>query len=535
MRKLLITLLAATALLVAALPGAAQDDVSDTGFDTLLAAIEAAGLSETIANDGPFTVFAPTNAAFAAALEALGLTAEELLADTDTLTSILTYHVVAGEVMAADVLALVEEAEDGVAEVPTLNGASLSISVVDGGVVINDTANVILTDVEAANGVIHAIDAVLLPPSDEEAAEITEEPIAEATEEPIAEATEEPIAEATEEPIAEATEEAAEMTTTTVVDLAIADENFSILVDAVVAAELVDALSAEGPFTVFAPTNDAFGVALDGLGLTAEELLADTETLTSILTYHVVPGNVLAADVVALIEESEDGVAMVETLNGASISISLDGGGNVVINESAVVTATDLEADNGVIHVIDAVLLPPSDEEAAADMEMTEEPAAEEAAETSEEMGSLVDVAMSDENFSTLVDAVVAAELAETLSTDGPFTVFAPTNDAFATALDDLGLTAEELLVDTETLTSILTYHVVPGSILAADVVALIEGSEDGTVSVETVNGASISIALNDEGNVVIDDVAVVTTTDLEASNGVIHVIDAVLLPPPAE
>ncbi len=325
------------------------------------------------------------------------------------------------------------------------------------------------------------------------------------------------------------------MTTTTVVDLAIADENFSILVDAVVAAELVDALSAEGPFTVFAPTNDAFGVALDGLGLTAEELLADTETLTSILTYHVVPGNVLAADVVALIEESEDGVAMVETLNGASISISLDGGGNVVINESAVVTATDLEADNGVIHVIDAVLLPPSDEEAAADMEMTEEPAAEEAAETSEEMGSLVDVAMSDENFSTLVDAVVAAELAETLSTDGPFTVFAPTNDAFATALDDLGLTAEELLADTETLTSILTYHVVPGSILAADVVALIEGSEDGTVSVETVNGASISIALNDEGNVVIDDVAVVTTTDLEASNGVIHVIDAVLLPPPAE
>jgi uncharacterized surface protein with fasciclin (FAS1) repeats len=131
-----------------------------------------------------------------------------------------------------------------------------------------------------------------------------------------------------------------------------------------------------------------------------------------------------------------------------------------------------------------------------------------------------------------LVDAVVAAELAETLSGEGPFTVFAPTNDAFTAALEGLGLTAEELLADTETLTGILTYHVVPGTVLAADVVALVEASEDGVVSVETVNGASISIALDDDGNVVIDDTAVVTATDLEASNGVIHVIDAVLLPP---
>jgi uncharacterized surface protein with fasciclin (FAS1) repeats len=127
-------------------------------FTTLVAAVEAAGLVETLQGDGPYTVFAPTDEAFAAALDDLGLTAEELLADTETLTSILTYHVVEGEVPAADVVTL-----DG-QEVPTVNGASILVGVDGDTVTVND-ATVTATDIFATNGVIHVIDGVLLPPT----------------------------------------------------------------------------------------------------------------------------------------------------------------------------------------------------------------------------------------------------------------------------------------------------------------------------------------------------------------------------------
>ena len=127
-------------------------------FTTLVAAVEAAGLVETLQGEGPYTVFAPTDEAFAAALEDLGLTAEELLADTETLTSILTYHVVEGEVPAADVVTLDGE------EVPTVNGATVTIGVDGDTVTVND-ATVIATDIFATNGVIHVIDSVLLPPA----------------------------------------------------------------------------------------------------------------------------------------------------------------------------------------------------------------------------------------------------------------------------------------------------------------------------------------------------------------------------------
>jgi uncharacterized surface protein with fasciclin (FAS1) repeats len=132
--------------------------VANGSFTTLVAAVQAAGLVETLSSEGPFTVFAPTDDAFAAALDALGLTADELLADTDTLTSILTYHVVAGEVDAATAISL-----DG-QSAATVNGAEIAISVVDGNVMIND-ATVIIADVPASNGIIHAIDTVLLPPA----------------------------------------------------------------------------------------------------------------------------------------------------------------------------------------------------------------------------------------------------------------------------------------------------------------------------------------------------------------------------------
>ncbi|MCS6835722.1 MAG: ABC transporter substrate-binding protein [Anaerolineae bacterium] len=129
--------------------------VSTPGFSTLVAAVQAAGLVETLSGEGPFTVFAPTDEAFAAALSALGLTAEQVLADTETLTAILTYHVIPGKVMSSDL-------KDGMTAT-TVNGADVTFSVSPDGAKIND-ANIIMADIEASNGVIHVIDAVILPP-----------------------------------------------------------------------------------------------------------------------------------------------------------------------------------------------------------------------------------------------------------------------------------------------------------------------------------------------------------------------------------
>jgi uncharacterized surface protein with fasciclin (FAS1) repeats len=144
----------------------------------------------------------------------------------------------------------------------------------------------------------------------------------------------------------------------TVVDVAMSNEDFSVLVEAVVAADLAETLSGEGPFTVFAPTNEAFVAALEALGLSKEELLASPD-LAGILTYHVVAGKLMAADVLAAVEAG-GGTAEVETVNGAPISVTVVDG-MVMINGSATVTATDIEAGNGVVHVLDAVILPPTE------------------------------------------------------------------------------------------------------------------------------------------------------------------------------
>ena len=146
-------------------------------------------------------------------------------------------------------------------------------------------------------------------------------------------------------------------TPATVVDIATSNDDFSILVAAVLEADLAGVLSGDGPFTVFAPTNDAFAAALEALEISAEELLASPD-LGAILTYHVVAGNLLAADVIAAVEAG-GGTAMVETVNGASITVEIVDG-NVVIDGTATVIMTDLVAGNGVVHVIDAVILPPA-------------------------------------------------------------------------------------------------------------------------------------------------------------------------------
>jgi transforming growth factor-beta-induced protein len=393
--------------------------VSDGRFSTLVAAVQAAGLVDALKGEGPLTVFAPTDDAFAALPEG---TLDSLLADIPTLTNILLYHVVEGEVMAADVVEL--------SQAQTLQGQYVNISLEDGKVYI-DGAEVLITDIETTNGVIHVIDAVILPE------------------------------------------------TRDIVDIAVEDGRFETLVAAVQAAELVDALKGEGPLTVFAPTDDAFSALPEG---TVEALLGDIPTLTDILLYHVAAGKFMAADVL--------GLDQLATLQGQYAAFSADMG--KVMIDNAEIILTDIETSNGVIHVIDAVILP--------------------------ESRDIVDIAVEDGRFETLVAAVQAAELVDALKGEGPLTVFAPTDDAFAALPEG---TVEALLNDIPTLTNILLYHVVEGKVMAADVLGLSEA--------ETLLGESLGI-LTEEGKVMIGDAQVILT-DIEASNGVIHVIDAVLIP----
>jgi uncharacterized surface protein with fasciclin (FAS1) repeats len=293
---------------------------------------------------------------------------------------------------------------------------------------------------------------------------------------------------------------------TDIVDVAVENGSFTTLVAAVQQAELVDALKAEGPYTVFAPTDDAFAALLEETEMSAEDLLG-AENLADILLYHVVAGEFNAEAVIELVGDSD--YVLVDTLAGIPVKVSLDMG-NVYIND-AMVILPDVEASNGVIHVVDSVILPAS--KTITDI-VVESAGMEEDAE-----------------FTVLLAAVAQAELAEALAGEGPFTVFAPTDAAFAAALEALGITAEDLLAS-EDLTNILLYHVVGGeeALYSNDVAAaLADAGEDGLM-VETLNGASFTVTADEDGIYV--DGAQIIMTDILASNGVIHVIDAVILPP---
>ncbi|MCA9906021.1 MAG: fasciclin domain-containing protein [Anaerolineae bacterium] len=298
---------------------------------------------------------------------------------------------------------------------------------------------------------------------------------------------------------------------------------FTVLLAAVQAADpsILELLaSPDANVTVFAPTDAAFAAALEALGVSAEDLLADTELLNDVLLYHVVPGSFDAASVVAL-----DGALLGTMLNETALAVSVDGDA-VKVNDSTVVSA-DVMAANGIVHVIDAVLLPETGDDMMAD---------DMGGDMMEPAGNIAEVVIASAGaetpeFTTLLAAVQAADPAilATLTGAGPYTVFAPTDAAFAAALEALGLTAEELLADTATLTSVLTYHVVPGHFAAETVVAV--AGEDGGVNVATaLPGTSVNIVASDMGVMVND--ANVVTTDVHATNGIIHVIDAVLLPP---
>ena len=222
----------------------------------------------------------------------------------------------------------------------------------------------------------------------------------------------------------------------TVVDIVVNSPVHNVLEAAVLQADLAGALSGDGPFTVFAPTDDAFLALAGALGATAEELLALPE-LADILLYHVVGGTALSTDL-------SDG-QMVTTLNGADVVVTINDEG-IFIND-AQVTVADIVAGNGVVHVIDAVLLP------------TDAP---------EPTNTVVDIVVNSPVHNVLEAAVLQADLAGALSGEGPFTVFAPTDDAFLALAGALGATAEDLLALPE-LADILLYHVVGGTALSTD------------------------------------------------------------------
>jgi uncharacterized surface protein with fasciclin (FAS1) repeats len=280
-----------------------------------------------------------------------------------------------------------------------------------------------------------------------------------------------------------------------IVETAKADPQFSILVEAVVAADLATTLSGPGPFTVFAPTNTAFANLLAELGITKDALLADKQLLTSVLTYHVLSGKVAKADVPL-------GKA-ITPLEGDIFKIDAVGSGLVITdgrNRTSNIVATDVAASNGVIHVIDKVLLPPDK--------------------------TIVETAVaSSPEFSILVEAVTAAGLVDTLNGADLFTVFAPTDAAFGALLTELGITKEALLADTELLTKVLTYHVVSGRVLKADVPV---ATPITTVETETFTVSSGFVITDQQGRT-----SNIVATDILTKNGVIHVIDKVILPKP--
>jgi uncharacterized surface protein with fasciclin (FAS1) repeats len=431
--------------LLAALAVGACDDDDDTigtpepatitataqatsNLSTLVTALVAADLATTLEGTGPFTVFAPENAAFAA-LDAAVL--DGLLAEGNgpLLARVLGFHVVSGTA------AFSGDLTDG-QTVTTVEGGTLTIGVSASGVTVNEH-NVILADVEASNGVVHIIDGVLVPLEND------------------------------------------------LYETAVLTEPTTTLARAVLAAGLDDDLMGTGPFTVFAPVNSAFG-AVDAYTLGALLEAGNVDILTRVLGYHVIVGEeILAADLT-------DG-AMRTTLEGGMLTFDLSTPGDPMVNGVSI-TDPDIRVENGVIHLVDEVILPEF---------------------------NIVETAILTEGFSTLVAAVGAADLAGTLSAEtGTFTVFAPTNAAF----EALGGTVDLLLetANLPTLADVLTYHVLDfeaGSGALSDGL-MVSTVETGEVTFTADAGSPSGFKING---------ADITAVDIQTSNGVIHVIDAVL------
>jgi uncharacterized surface protein with fasciclin (FAS1) repeats len=272
---------------------------ADARFTTLVEAVNAAALADTLAGPEALTLFAPTNEAFDALLLELGLSKEQLLADTVLLTDVLTYHVLLGQVASAAI-------EPGKAITP-VQGGFFKIDDVAGALVVTDgrnrTANIAQVDLAAANGVIHVVDKVLLPANQD------------------------------------------------IVETLAARPEFSILVEAATAANLLETLAGAGPLTLMAPNDDAFNALFTELQVTKEEFLADTALLTSVLTYHLVDALLLKAE---LPLDAPITTAQGETFQIASADLTITDQRARI----SPIVQTDVLASNGTLHTVGQVLLP---------------------------------------------------------------------------------------------------------------------------------------------------------------------------------
>ncbi len=399
-------------------------DIIDTAvqagsFTTLASALGEKGLVEALKGVGPYTVFAPTDAAFQAMTLKDRIT---LYKGATTLKDTLLYHVVAGKIMSSDIV-------DGMTA-ETLQGGELTFAVKDGAVSVNGIP-ISKADIEAVNGVIHVIDGVLRPESSEDAS----------------------------------------MTDTA----AMAD---------------TEAMTDTAAMADTEAMTDTAAMA-DTEAMTDTAAMADTEAMT---------------DTAAM----ADTEAMTDTAAMADTEAMTD---TAAMADTEAMTDTEAMADTEAM----------TDTAAMADTEAMTDSSAPATLPTTgaarQDAGSIVDIALSDPNFSTLVAAVTAADLGTALSGEGPFTVFAPTNEAFAKIPAE---TFNALLADPSgDLTQILLYHVVPGTVMAADITDGMEAT--------TLQGGNVKFSIVD-GVVMVND-AIVTTADIVASNGVIHVIDTVLMP----
>ncbi len=433
-------------------------------FSTLVAAVTKTDLATTLSGAGPFTVFAPTNAAFAA-LPAPFNTAASITAITDAgqiaaLRNIILYHAVAGTKKAADL------ATGPLTALNTTATTTNTLNLVKTGnaIVINGNTNVVTADVAASNGVIHAIDKVLLPAANGPG---------------------------------------------TIAAIAVGNPDLSILVAAATKAGLVPALSGAGPLTVFAPTNAAFAQLPapfnTAASITAISSAADIATLTGILQYHVLGSRKAAADFatgassqVTIRPASATGV------NDNTVYISKSSAG-VFLNGSTQVTTADVPASNGIVHVINKVLMPP--------------------------MGTVVAAAVATPNLSILVQALqrpaAAALLAAANNPASNLTVFAPTNAAFTALLAALNLPNLAAVPDA-TLVAVLQAHIVSGT-------RAFSSDLTNNQVVTTLNGpvtlgvSGTGVTVRGPGNGTTP--ANVTTANVLTNNGVVHVIDRVLLP----
>ena len=445
----------------------ATDDLSIlvqalTKFDDLVEA-----LSD---NSGQYTVFAPTNEAFA---DLLGIVGQEELDDIpeSVLRRILEYHVVSGTAAASGDLS------DGQEIATLLEGESVKVTL--GSSVQIDNATVVTADVNAINGVVHIVDAVLVPSLE---ASIVN----------------------------------------TVVEPAYFNADFTTLTSAVVKADLLSTLiDSESSFTVFAPTNAAFEAA----GITTLDDYS-SEQLADVLLYHVLDFEADQEAVAALGTGSA-----VPSLGGNSyLSINADG---IFLNGISQVVATDIAADNGVVHVIDRTLLPPSSN--IVDIAV----AASQATEA--EFGQLVAALTAVENDASAPNLITVLSDA-----DAAFTVFAPTDAAFQTLYDAVGDQDEDGDADItdlvsaagglEVIASVLQYHVVSGRVFSTDIPNLLDGSSDVSVSTVltdasfTLNSDLTITATDGALGIGLDNAAIIGTNIL-GTNGVIHTIDQVILP----